>query len=297
MGIAPGVWGVVATPFAGSLLDLDEASLLREVEHYAALGVTGLTVLGVFGEAAQLSAAERRDLLEIVGGAETELPLVVGVTGLATAPAIEEIEQATDVLGERLAAAMVQVNSAAPASLARHLREIHEATGAPLLVQDYPAASGVTIGPRALADVVAASAFVVGVKSETPPTPVAVAVLSARCAVPVFGGLGGRNLLDELAAGAAGVMTGFSYPEALLATLQAWSDEGLAGASSVFAPWLPLVNFEAQPGVGLAIRKEILRARGLLLDSAVRPPNPSLPAELVPLLHAHLESARELLPA
>ncbi|MGW5695932.1 dihydrodipicolinate synthase family protein, partial [Streptomyces asiaticus] len=64
--LPPGVWGVVATPFAGSTLDVDESALARLVERYAELGVTGLTVLGVFGEAAQLSRAERRAVLEVV---------------------------------------------------------------------------------------------------------------------------------------------------------------------------------------------------------------------------------------
>ena len=61
-----GVWGVVATPFRGSTLDVDETSLARLVEHYEAIGVTGLTVLGVFGEAAALSVGERRQVLEMV---------------------------------------------------------------------------------------------------------------------------------------------------------------------------------------------------------------------------------------
>lgn len=296
MAVGPGVWGVLATPFTGSRLAVDEVSLAREVAHYAEVGVAGLTVLGVFGEAAQLSARERRELLELVVE-ETELPLVVGITALATAPAVEEVEQAVAATGGRLVAAMVQVNAPGSVPLARHLGEIHRATGVQLLVQDYPAASGVAITPQALADAVAAGDFAAGVKLEAPPTAVGVSVLAERCSVPVFGGLGGRNLLDELAAGAAGVMTGFSCPEALVATVRAWHDGGSKAAMHTFAPWLPLVNFEAQPGIGLAIRKELLRARGLVLDSAVRPPNPSLPAELVPLLHAHLDAARELLPA
>ena len=49
------MWGVVATPFAGARLDVDVASLSRLVRHYERVGVTGLTVLGVLGEAARLS--------------------------------------------------------------------------------------------------------------------------------------------------------------------------------------------------------------------------------------------------
>src|SRR4029453_5318599 len=62
--LAPGVWGVVATPFQGSTLDVDLDSLSELVEHYETIGATGLTVLGVFGEAAALTAEERRQVLE-----------------------------------------------------------------------------------------------------------------------------------------------------------------------------------------------------------------------------------------
>jgi len=105
------------------------------------------------------------------------------------------------------------------------------------------------------------------------------------------GGLGGVGLLDELAAGAAGAMTGFSPPEGLRAALSAWDDGGFPAARAAYAPWLPLVNFEAQPGIGLALRKEILRRRGVLTDAAVRPPAPPLPAELHELIDIHLAAA------
>src|SRR6478672_13539887 len=108
--LAPGVWGVVATPFQGSTLDLDLDSLSDLVERYETIGATGLTVLGVFGEAAALTPAERRQVLEIAVEC-TELPLVVGVTALATRPAIEEIRAAQQAAGQRLAAVMVQANS------------------------------------------------------------------------------------------------------------------------------------------------------------------------------------------
>ena len=97
--LAAGVWAVVATPFNGSTHDLDEGSLARLVEFYEEVGVVGLTVLGVFGEAAQLSSQERQAVLETVTDT-TDLPLVVGATSLGTAPVIEEVRLAQEVVGE-----------------------------------------------------------------------------------------------------------------------------------------------------------------------------------------------------
>jgi 4-hydroxy-tetrahydrodipicolinate synthase len=47
-------------------------------------------------------------------------------------------------------------------------------------------------------------------------------------------------------------------------------------AENVFDMYLPLVRHEQQIGVGLAIRKEILRRRGAIKSAAVRMPGPRL---------------------
>ncbi|MGC5006611.1 dihydrodipicolinate synthase family protein [Streptomyces sp. DT203] len=288
--LSSGVWGVVATPFLGSALEVDGTSLSRLVKHYEGIGVTGLTVLGVFGEAARLSAEERRRVLEVVASS-VELPLVVGVTGLATAPVIEEARLVREVVGDRLAGLMVQVNSPDPRVVAAHLNAVHDATGAGIVVQDYPEASKVAIRTADLVRAVQAVPSAVGVKAEAPPTPAAVAVLTAELDVPVFGGLGGLGLLDELAAGAAGAMTGFSCPEGLVACVDAWRSGGYDAARDAYLPYLPLVNFEAQAGIGLAVRKEAIRRRGLVMESGVRPPAAAMPESLVPQLERHLGPA------
>ncbi|WP_091467569.1 dihydrodipicolinate synthase family protein [Paenarthrobacter nitroguajacolicus] len=291
-----GVWGVVATPFQGSTLDVDTDSLAELVEHYESIGATGLTVLGVFGEAAALTVEERSQVLETVVEC-TSLPLVVGVTALATRPAIQEVLAAQDVAGPRLAAAMVQANSATPPTVIAHLDAIHRATGAKVVLQDYPLASGVSIPTKALVSVVSACHYVIAVKAEAPPTSVAIAELSPAVDVSVFGGLGGQGLLDELMAGAAGAMTGFSYPEALIACVRAWHQDGYEAAHRELLPYLPLINFEQQAKVALAIRKECLRERGLIKASGVRSPAAAFPESLRTGMATHLREAAAALEA
>jgi len=283
-----GLWCVLATPFHGPDLAVDLTSLRKELELYAAVPADGLVVLGVFGEAAALDSAEQAAVVAAVAGHDSGLPVVAGIPGRTTAVAVE---QATGVVraGEgRVEAVMVQANTADRDLLARHLRAVHEATGTGIVLQDYPETSGVRITPAQVLAVLEACPFVVAVKSEAPPTAAAIGQLTAKTSVPVFGGLGGVGLLDELAAGAAGAMTGFSHPEGLRAALDAWSSGGYAAAREAFAPWLPLVNFEAQPGVGLALRKEILHRRGVFAGGAVRPPARQIPDVLLDLLPDHL---------
>jgi len=286
--LARGLWGVLATPFSGSELAVDVESLRREVRFYTGIPATGLVVLGVFGEGAALNSTEADLVVRTVAEVAPSTPLVVGLSARTTAVAVEQAHTAVAAAGSNLAGLMVQVNSPDADVLVPHLRALHNATGAGVVVQDYPEASGVRISNMQLLATVARCPFVVGVKSEAPPTAAVIGDLTAGTDVPVFGGLGGVGLIDELSSGAAGAMTGFSHPEGLRAALDAWQEGGYTAARAAFAPWLPLVNFEAQPRIGLALRKEIMRRRGLLDDAAVRPPAPGVPPRLLELVTAHL---------
>ena len=281
-----GLWGVLATPFDDAL-NVDLASLHNEVAAFAADGCDGLVALGVFGEAASLRADEADAVAHMVASS-TDLPYVLGLSEREPDAVVAQARRLLDAVPRPPIALMAQIGDANPAVAAASLRRLYEATGVGILVQDYPVVSGVTVSDEQVVEIVTACPFVVGVKSETPPTSVAVAYLAPRLDVPVFGGLGGVGLLDELAAGSAGAMTGFSHPAALAAVLRAHRAGGFDAARDVWAPWLPLANFEGQLRVGLAIRKELLRRRGVIACARVRRPAWPLPATLVPLLDKQL---------
>jgi 4-hydroxy-tetrahydrodipicolinate synthase len=50
-------------------------------------------------------------------------------------------------------------------------------------------------------------------------------------------------------------------------------------AEDLFDAYLPLVRHEQQPGIGLALRKEVLKRRGAIASAKLRAPGPSLTAE------------------
>jgi 4-hydroxy-tetrahydrodipicolinate synthase len=285
--LEPGLWGVLATPFTERTGPIDFASLERQVELHQRAGSVGLVALGVFGEAAKLDAAEQVALVESVSTLVPRQRIVVGVPALET--------KAVIAAAHRLATAtqqppvlMVQINSPDPDTVLEHLTAIWDDTGLSIVLQDYPVASGVRIGSADVARIASACDAVVAVKSEAPPTSAAVAAMTAITDVPVFGGLGGLGLLDELAAGAAGAMTGFSFPEVLARVVAAFAKDGYAAAREEYLPWMPLVNFEAQTGVGLAIRKESLHLRKIFTSGAVRSPGPTMTDALQAILELHL---------
>lgn len=290
-----GVWGVLATPFVGDDRRVDIDSLQRQIAHYATIGAQGVVALGVFGESSKLSETEKRTIVRGAVEAAGTASVIVGLSSLATSPALAEADACLDAADGQVRALMVQACSGDPDVLIDHLQRIHAATGVDTVLQDYPIASGVHVSSDAIVAAAETCSFVVAVKAEAPPTAVAIAQITARTDVAVFGGLGGVGLVDELAAGGAGAMTGFSHPEALALTLEAFEQDGFVGASAALAPWLPLANFEGQPGIGLAIRKHLLCARGVIAEPGIRPPGRELPAELHPLIHEHAARARTLL--
>jgi 4-hydroxy-tetrahydrodipicolinate synthase len=75
------------------------------------------------------------------------------------------------------------------------------------------------------------------------------------------------------------MMTGYAFPE-MLVRVQALLRAGdTAAARDLFDLHLPLIRYELQPGLGLAVRKHVLVLRGILGCAALRPPGPRLSAE------------------
>ena len=92
----------------------------------------------------------------------------------------------------------------------------------------------------------------------------------------ILTGNAGLFLPMELARGADGAMTGFAYPEMMVDVLARHRAGDPDAAEDLFDAYLPLVRYEQQPVIGLAIRKEILRRRGVIGSARVRAPGPAL---------------------
>ena len=169
----------------------------------------------------------------------------------------------------------------APPALARpndaaviaHYRAVADAVAIPVVVQDHPASSGVTMTVDVLATIADASPSCRVIKLEDEPSPPKVGrLMAARADLRVLGGLGGIMLLEELRRGAVGTMTGFGFPELLVEIVGAFRAGDEAGARATFHRIMPLIRFENQPGLNLAIRKHIYRRRGAIASERLRAP-------------------------
>lgn len=268
-----GVWNIVPTPFTPSG-DLDVAGVGRLTEFVIGTGVDGLTVLGVMGEAHKLSDAERSQVIEAtVTAAGGRRPVCVGISHAATDRAVAFAREAAALGAHSVMLAPPQLAKPTDAAILRHYLAVAAATDLPIVVQDYPPASGVQMSVQLIAALGAEAATCRTLKLEDEPSPPKVAaVRAAEPRIAILGGLGAIMLLEELRAGAAGTMTGFGFPEVLIEIVTRFRAGDEDGARDVFYRHLPLIRFENQPGINLPLRKHLYRRRGAMASERARAP-------------------------
>jgi 4-hydroxy-tetrahydrodipicolinate synthase len=269
---AHGVFTICPTPFDDAL-QVDTDSIRSLVDFLLQTGVKGLAVLGFLGELHKLSNAERRLVLQtFVKHADGRVPVWVGVRGLGIAGAIEQAREAQDLGAAAVFAA--PLDNANDALLFDYYKAVAEAVSIPVVIHDFPDSFGTEVRPEVVARL-AREGGVHAIKMEEPPVGqkiTRIRELSGDSAMKIFGGLGGVYFLEELQRGAAGTMTGFAFPEILVAIYERYAAGDEAGAAAVFDRYCPLIRYEFQPKIGLALRKYIYQRRGAIRSHALRAP-------------------------
>ncbi|AMO76597.1 MULTISPECIES: dihydrodipicolinate synthase family protein [Pseudomonas] len=275
---AQGVYPIAPTPFLenGSV---DHASIDRLIDFYLSSGASGITVLGQLGEAAKLEHGESLEVATRMIRRAGDLPVVVGVT----APGFAAMRALTREVMERGAAGVM----IAPPNTLRtddqivgYYHQAVEAIGSdvPFVLQDYPLTFSVQMSPGVIRRIVNELDTCVMLKHEDWPGLEKISALrrfEAEGSMRRISILCGNNALfldQELRRGADGANTGYCFPDMLcemLATIRAGNiEQGL----DLFDAHLPLLRYEQQPGVGLAVRKYVLMRRGLLRSDRQRRP-------------------------
>ncbi len=281
---ASGVFTIAVTPFLPNG-DLDLQSVDRMVDFYVEKGATGLTVLGMMGEAGKLTATEALTIVKRVTS-RTSVPVVVGVSapGFAALGSLAE---------DSMAAAAAGVMVAPPSTLKTddqiigYYHGVAETLGnIPFVLQDFPLVTNVVISPKVILKIVEDCPTCVMLKHEDWPGLEKISTLRAASdrgarRISILCGNGGLYLLEEMLRGADGAMTGFAYPEMMAQVIEAHGSGDLARARDLFDAYLPLVRYEAQPGMGLALRKYTLAKRGALAHHTIRKPGGSLTASTI----------------
>jgi 4-hydroxy-tetrahydrodipicolinate synthase len=279
MAVFDGVFSVLPTPFAPSG-DLDPESLRRVIDVFIADGVNGLTALGVTSEVARLTEAERDAVLgTVVTHVNGRVPIVAGATADGLRTCIEFTRRAKAAGASAVMISPPRMPKINADAVAGHFADVAAAVDIPIIVQDYPPISGYAMEASLLARIAREVPAARTIKLEDPPTPLKtsrILVDTKGLEVGIFGGLGGVFLLEELMAGAAGAMTGFAFPAFLVQIVGLFRAGKIDEAADLFYRKVPLMRFEFQEGIGMAIRKEVLRRRGAIVHAGIRQPGGAL---------------------
>ena len=278
-----GVYIISATPFTDDGA-LDLATTDRMVDYYMSTGVTGMTILGIMGEAPKLTQEEsltfaRRAI------ARSTVPVIVGVSGAG----LDNMKRlAHDAMEMGAAGVMVAPMQGlnTEAKVEGYFAQVCRALGpdVPVCFQDFPLVTGVHVSVETILKLTTDHPQIIMLKHEDWPGLTKLSRVRAESGtdgVPRLSILTGHSALflpQEMQRGADGAMTGFPWPEMMVGVVTRHMAGDVDGAEDLFDAYLPLVRFDQQPGVGLALRKEILRRRGILASAKVRAPGPSLTA-------------------
>jgi 4-hydroxy-tetrahydrodipicolinate synthase len=284
---AKGVYLITVTPFTDNGA-LDLASTDRMVDFCLEKGVTGLTVLGIMGEATKLTMEESRAFVrQVLARVAGKVPVVVG----ASAPGFAAMKELTQSVME-LGASGVMV--APPPSvrtddqIVQYFDMVSETVGpqVPWVLQDHPVSTTVQMSTSVILRILKNSPTCVMLKHEDWP---GLAKLSAIRAASdkgdvkrvsiLTGNGGGLFLPEEMTRGADGAMTGFAYPEMMVDVVAAHARGNRERAHDLFDAYLPLAKYEQQAGVGLAVRKHLFQQRGVIASAFIRKPGPKLSAQ------------------
>src|ERR1700736_6862997 len=93
--------------------------------------------------------------------------------------------------------------------------------------------------------------------------------------ISILCGNGGLFLDFETERGADGAMTGYCFPDMLVDVVRLTAAGERDAAHNLFDAHLPLIRYEQQPSIGLAVRKYVLMSRGIFLSTRQENPGGS----------------------
>jgi len=279
-----GVFAIAPTAFHDDGR-IDQVSMDRMTDFYFEAGCTGITVLGIMGEAPKLDAEEAMDVAVRMIKRAGANPIIVGVS----APGFAAMRTLTRwVMDAGAAGVMI----APPPSLrtddqiTTYFRQAVEAIGddVPWVLQDYPLTLSVVMTPGVIRRIVTDNPSCAMLKHEDWPGLEKITALrgftkdGSMRPISILIGNGGLFLDFEMERGVDGAMTGYAFPD-MLADIVRLSNAGKREeAHDLFDAHLPLMRYEQQQGVGLATRKYTMMRRGILSSDAQRKPGGSLSA-------------------
>jgi 4-hydroxy-tetrahydrodipicolinate synthase len=280
--MATGTFAIAPTPFHDDGR-IDEKSIDRLTDFYADIGCDGVTVLGIMGEAPKLDGSEAEEVARCFVKRAKNMQVIVGVSapGFAAMRSLARASMDAGAAGVMIAPTPTLRTDE---QIVTYFRQAAEAIGPdiPWVLQDYPLTFSVIFTPEVIRRIVMDNPSCVMLKHEDWPGLEKISALrgfqkeGSLRPLSILTGNGALFLDFEMERGADGAMTGYAFPEMLIDVVRLSREFRRDAAHDLFDAHLPLIRYEQQPGIGLAVRKYVLQKRGIIASSAQRKPGSSL---------------------
>ena len=280
-----GVIAIATTPFdENNYIDYDSVESLAN--YYLESGVSGVTILGVMGEAHKLNIEEQKTLIKKYNDKlKDKVPVIVGVSN----PGIDNLELLSKFsMDAGASGVMISGNNGLKNDdqIKSYFNQVLERTGdIPICLQDYPPTTNVYFSESVINNLIKEHSSIQMFKHEDCPGHNKLTRLikyreeNIKRKYTIFVGNGGLYVPQELRRGADGIMTGFAFIEMLVNLFDLFNNDSKETSEDLFDQYLPLIRHEQQFGIGLALRKLVLQKRGIIKFSKVRAPGPILTKE------------------
>jgi 4-hydroxy-tetrahydrodipicolinate synthase len=272
-----GAFPVLPTPFRedGSI---DTDDFLSVIDFALSVGVDGVVYPGVASEVETLTPEERRAQVELLAGRVAgRVPIIIGASDPDPEIAARHIAQGAEI---GAAAAMVIAPFAIGNDIAAqtaYFKAVSAGAGVPIMLQNQPKPIGAGLTPEEIAAVARAVPEIRYIKEETAPCGQHITRIKAALGSSIeviFGGAGGRYIMDELNRGASGTMPAAEIVDVHVRIVDAFEAGDRAEARRLYSASLPLLNFQAV--FRMQMTKEVLRRRGVIRNTFVRGKGPRM---------------------
>ena len=268
-----GIFAIPLTPFTADG-EWDESAQRRIVDFCVEKGAHGIVGPIIASEYYALSDDERFRVAEVlVEQTAGRLPVIIGVTATSRELAVRFARHAREIGADGIIAMPPNARRDSIDRVCDFYRRIYDASGLPMVIQN----SSDQVGTPLPADIVAQLALEIGqvyLKSEIfPAHNHQISRFLTACAPHlrgVFGGMGGRWLMDEMRRGISGTMVACEAIDVHVKVWEAYQSGDEATARKVFNALLPLLNLESL--LTDCLTKEVLKRRGVIECTYVRIP-------------------------
>lgn len=255
---------------------LDDDSFERQIEWVIAEGAAGVATLALASEGYKLLDDWKARLalraVQIVNG---RIPVTASVAAPGTAPAVDLAQRMEAIGVDALMVLPPSFIKPDQAGLFDYYAQIGRAVSIPIIIQDAPQLTGVSMGPALWSRLAEEVPTIQYVKAEGTPqgSTISETIRQSGGKLAVFCGWGGLGMIDAMERGAAGCMPAPNFTRYFADIQRLWESGDHIAAEARFKSELPFALWAMQSlDFSVIAAKDELHRRGIFSSANLLPP-------------------------